>query len=59
MTPRRSLNIFVGDGEVLNHNNRDDIYPAVNNGLTARDMIKVRIAGVEIGGSFESSNLLF
>ena len=56
----RSLNsVLDGDGEVLDHDNRVRISPAVNNGLTARGVIKVRMAGVEIGGSFQSSNLLF
>jgi len=63
--PQRSLNV---DGEVLDRDNRDDIYPvviypaviypAVINELTARAMIEVRIVGVEIDGSFESSKLL-
>lgn len=39
--------------DVLDHDNRVHVHPMVNNGLTARGMVKVRMTGVEVCGSFQ------
>lgn len=54
---RPSLNNVLGDdGDVLDHDNRVRVHPMVNNGLIARGMVEVRMAGVEIYGSLVGHN---
>ena len=50
--PRRcSLNVLDDDSDILNHNNRVHVHPAVNDGLTAKDAIEIGMTGVEVCGS--------
>jgi hypothetical protein len=48
---RRSLNVLDDDSDILNHNNRVHVHPAVNDGLTAKDAIEIGMTGVEVCGS--------
>ncbi|KIM81962.1 hypothetical protein PILCRDRAFT_8216 [Piloderma croceum F 1598] len=50
---RRSLNVLDDDGRILDHNDRVRVHPTVNNGLTARDAVVIRMTGVDVCSSFQ------